>query len=58
MVHGEYLVAYEGLPAAHGQRYVPPGGAFFDIAAGDDGEPRIARVSNYYNLDDWLRQVG
>ena len=58
VVHGEYLVADEGLPAAHGQRYVLPGGAFFDIVSGADGAPRIARVSNYYNLEDWLRQVG
>ena len=53
VVHGEYLVADEGLPAANGQRYVLPGGAFFDIVGG-----RIARVSNYYNLPDWIRQVG
>ncbi|MBZ0222866.1 MAG: isopropylmalate/homocitrate/citramalate synthase, partial [Dokdonella sp.] len=30
-----------------------PGGAFFEIHDG-----RITRVSNYYNLQDWLRQVG
>jgi steroid delta-isomerase-like uncharacterized protein len=53
VVHGEYLVGDEGLPAANGQRYILPGGAFFDIADG-----RIARVSNYYNLPDWIRQVG
>lgn len=53
VVHGEYLASDEGLPAAHGQRYVLPGGAFFDIRDG-----RIARVSNYYNLSDWIRQVG
>ena len=58
VVHGEYLVADEGLPAARGQRYVLPGGAFFDLAREDDGARRIARVSNYYNLEDWLRQVG
>lgn len=58
VVHGEYLVADEGLPAARGQRYVLPGGAFFDIVSGVDGVSRIARVSNYYNLEDWLRQVG
>jgi steroid delta-isomerase-like uncharacterized protein len=53
VVHGEYLVADEGLPPAHGQRYVLPGGAFFEIADG-----RIRRVTNYYNLADWLSQVG
>lgn len=52
VVHGEYLVSDDGLPAANGQRYVLPGGAFFDIRDG-----RIARVSNYYNLADWIAQV-
>ena len=58
VVHGEYLVADDGLPPAHGQGYVLPGGAFFDIAFDDaGGNGRIRRVSNYYNLEDWLRQV-
>lgn len=52
VVHGAYLVADDGLPPAHGQRYVLPGGAFFAIAGG-----RIHRVTNYYNLSDWLAQV-
>ena len=52
VVHGEYLVADAGLPPANGQRYVLPGGAFFELRDG-----RIARVSNYYNLEDWLAQV-
>jgi steroid delta-isomerase-like uncharacterized protein len=52
VVYGEYLVADEGLPPADGQRYVLPGGAFFDIA-----ETRIVRVTNYYNLQDWIEQV-
>lgn len=52
VVHGEYLHSDEGLPPAAGQTYVLPGGAFFDIR--DD---RIARVSNYYNLQDWIAQV-
>lgn len=53
IVHGEYLAADEGLPPAHGQRYVLPAGAFFAL----DAAGRIARVSTYYNLEDWLRQV-
>lgn len=53
VVHGEYLNTDEGLPPAHGQTYELPGGAFFEIR--DD---RIARVTNYYNLQDWIRQVG
>lgn len=52
VVHGEYLRTDEGLPEASGQRYVLPGGAFFELRDG-----RIARVSNYYNLQDWIRQV-
>lgn len=53
VVHGEYLADDEGLPPANGQTYVLPGGAFFDIRDG-----RIARVTNYYNLQDWIAQVG
>lgn len=52
VVHGRYLATDAGLPPAAGQRYVLPGGAFFDIRDG-----RIARVSNYYNLPDWIAQV-
>jgi len=52
-VHGEYLATEEGLPPARGQTYHLPAGAFFDV---EDG--RITRVTTYYNLQDWLRQVG
>jgi steroid delta-isomerase-like uncharacterized protein len=52
VVHGTYLVADEGLPPAHGQSYVLPAGAFFEVSGG-----RIARVTNFYNLQDWLAQV-
>jgi steroid delta-isomerase-like uncharacterized protein len=52
VVHGEYLAADEGLPPAHGQKYVLPAGAFFTIRDG-----KVARISNYYNLPDWLKQV-
>jgi len=51
-VLGEYLATDEGLPPANGQRYRLPAGAFFEIRDG-----RIARVSNYYNLQDWIAQV-
>jgi len=53
VVHGVYKVSDEGLPPASGQKYVLPGGAFFDIKGG-----RILRVTNYYNLQDWIAQVG
>lgn len=52
VVHGEYLADDDGLPPARGQRYVLPGGAFFELRGG-----RIARVTNTYNLGDWIRQV-
>lgn len=52
VVHGAYLVADEGLPAARGQAYVLPAGAFFAIANG-----KITRVTTYYNLEDWIAQV-
>jgi steroid delta-isomerase-like uncharacterized protein len=52
-VLGTYLATDEGLPAARGQTYRLPAGAFFDIRDG-----KIARVTNYYNLQDWLRQIG
>ena len=58
VVHGEYLEADDGLPPARGQRYVLPGGAFFDIVFDAGGDGRIARVTNYYNLQDWIAQVG
>jgi len=52
-VVGRYLRTDTGLPEATGQQYRLPGGAFFEIRDG-----RVARVSNYYNLQDWLKQVG
>ncbi|WP_068095107.1 ketosteroid isomerase-related protein [Novosphingobium rosa] len=51
-VHGQYLATDEGLPEASGQRYVLPAGAFFTLEAG-----LISRISVYYNLPDWTRQV-
>ena len=52
VINGTYLVAHVGLPPAHGQTYRLPVGAFFDLRDG-----KIARVTNYYNLEDWLTQV-
>lgn len=52
-VLGRYLKTDEGLPEANGQTYRLPGGAFFEIRDG-----KVARVTNYYNLQDWLKQVG
>ncbi|BBA33231.1 isopropylmalate/homocitrate/citramalate synthase [Methylocaldum marinum] len=52
VVLGEYLVTDEGLPPAKGQKYRLPAGAFFDIRDG-----KVARITNYYNLQDWIAQV-
>jgi steroid delta-isomerase-like uncharacterized protein len=52
-VHGAYLAQDNGLPPARGQRYALPAGAFFSLKDG-----RISRVTMYYNLQEWLRQVG
>ena len=52
VVHGEYLRSDEGLPPARGQKYVLPAGAFFEVR-GD----KVARITNYYNLQDWITQV-
>ena len=51
-VIGTYKNTDEGLPPAKGQTYVLPAGAFFAIRNG-----QITRVTNYYNLTDWLMQV-
>ncbi|APX10324.1 ketosteroid isomerase-related protein [Tateyamaria omphalii] len=53
IVNGTYLHTDAGLPAAKGQIYRLPAGSFFDLRAG-----QIARVTTYYNLADWIRQVG
>jgi steroid delta-isomerase-like uncharacterized protein len=51
-VNGMYLNTDQGLPPARSQTYRVTGGAFFAITDG-----LISRVSNYYNLQEWLRQV-
>ncbi|MCX8998092.1 nuclear transport factor 2 family protein [Rhizobiaceae bacterium BDR2-2] len=53
VVNGEYLASDEGLPEARGQTYVLPAGAFFEIRDG-----KVARITNTYNLNDWIAQVG
>ncbi|MBS0564451.1 MAG: nuclear transport factor 2 family protein [Proteobacteria bacterium] len=51
-VHGTYLKTDPGLPEARGQTYVLPAGAFFSLRDG-----KITRVTTYYNLQEWIRQV-
>lgn len=52
VVNGTYLETDAGLPEARGQGYVLPAGSFFTLSGG-----KISRVTTYYNLADWLRQV-
>jgi steroid delta-isomerase-like uncharacterized protein len=52
VVLGKYLQSDEGLPAAKGQEYRLPAGAFFEIR-----DNKVARITNYYNLQDWIDQV-
>jgi steroid delta-isomerase-like uncharacterized protein len=51
-VLGTYIETDSGLPPAHGQTYRLPAGTFFEVKDG-----LISRVTTYYNLADWLRQV-
>lgn len=51
-IRGVYQQTDEGLPPASGQTYHLRVGAFFEVLDG-----RISRVTNYYNLAEWLRQI-
>lgn len=52
MIEGTYLVTDKGLPEAKQQHYRVAVGAFFKIQ-----QKKITRVTNYYNLQDWINQV-
>lgn len=52
-IAGEYCATDDGLPPASGQRYRLRVGAFFELRDG-----HVSRVTNYYNLAEWLRQIG
>lgn len=52
VVNGTYKATDGDFLAATGQTYRLPAGAFLEI----EGE-RISRVTTYYNLQEWLRQV-
>jgi len=51
-VNGTYLVGRQLLEKERGQHYTLPAGAFLSIRDG-----KVARVTTYYNLQDWLAQV-
>jgi len=52
IIDGTYLVTDQGLPEAKQQTYRLPVGTFFTIK-----NNKISRVTNYYNLEDWINQV-
>ena len=52
VVNGTYLKTDGDLPEANGQTYKLPGGAFITLKDG-----LITRVTTYYNLSEWIRQV-
>lgn len=52
IVNGTYIDTDSGLPEAKGQTYKLPAGSFFEIRDG-----HIARITTYYNLQDWIDQV-
>ena len=52
VVNGTYMETDAGLPEANGQTYRLPAGSFFTL---EDG--KISRVTTYYNLADWIKQV-
>lgn len=52
IIDGTYIKTDTGLPEAKHQTYRIPVGAFFVIENG-----KIKRITNYYNLKDWLAQV-
>ena len=54
VVHGTYLKTDEGLPEAHGQKYVLPAGAFLEV---DPAKGVITRISMHYNLPLWIQLV-
>lgn len=52
IVDGTYLATDKGLPEAKNQKYSLPAGGFFEIK-----NNKITRITTYYNLQDWLKQV-
>lgn len=49
---GIYKTTAPGLPPAKNQKYSVPVGCFFEVKDG-----MITRVTNYYNMNEWVRQV-
>lgn len=52
VIEGSYVATDSPLPEAKGQPYALRCGAFFEIK-----NNKIMRVTNYYNLNEWLKQI-
>lgn len=52
LLTGEYLKTDTDLPPANGQMYKLRVGTFFEFR-----DEKITRVSNHYNLQDWIDQI-
>ena len=62
IVNGTYLQTDDGLPQARGQSYRlttkrPHRTSQNDTDGKDVADGKITRVTTYYNLADWMRQV-
>lgn len=51
-VHGTYLQTDGNFPKAYGQSYTLPAVGYFEI-----DQNKITRVSTYYNVPEWIKQV-
>jgi len=51
-VRGRYISTADGLPPANNQPYSLPAVILFEV---DD--EKITRVTTYYNLEEWKRQI-
>lgn len=53
IAHGEYCETEPGEVEARGQRYTLTCGVFFEVR-----NDCTTRVTSYYSVDDWVRQMG
>jgi steroid delta-isomerase-like uncharacterized protein len=52
IIEGIYLATDYDFPEAKHQKYSLPAGAFFEIR-----NSKITRVTTYYNLNEWIKQI-
>jgi steroid delta-isomerase-like uncharacterized protein len=51
-IDGRYIKSQKGLPEANNQPYFIRVGAFLEVQGS-----KIARITNYYNLQNWIKAV-